>query len=192
MREQGTITGIGYGSHSPISHSQLPTNLNCEILSKHLTYMYISGCECYMYTITSVLQHSISHICTVGSVCMINMYLRNVHDHPRTVNRNDCPKIYMYMGYTCASTNHCSDCGLQCIATRLPHLQFVYDGSDSAENFWLPGLGDVATVVPQDGIEQGREEVLTNLQRVVKNRRDRWRERWEYTHIIIYMRTTTP
>ena len=56
-----------------------------------------------------------------------------------------------------------NDCGFQCILTRLPHLQFVYDGSDSAEDFRLPGLRDIATVVPQDGIEQGREEVLTNL-----------------------------
>ena len=44
------------------------------------------------------------------------------------------------------------------------HLQFVDNGSDSAENLRLSCLRHIAIVVTEDGIQQRREKVLPYLQ----------------------------
>ena len=40
------------------------------------------------------------------------------------------------------------------------HLELIYDGRDCREDLRLPGLGHVAAVVSEDGVQQGREEVV--------------------------------
>lgn len=47
--------------------------------------------------------------------------------------------------------------------STLTDLQFVNNSGDGAEDLRLPGLGNIPAVVPQNGVQQGWKEVLTNL-----------------------------
>lgn len=41
--------------------------------------------------------------------------------------------------------------------------QLVDDGRHGAEDLGLPGSGDIALIVDEDGVEQGRDKVLSDL-----------------------------